>query len=141
MSILKTITFPTILNDVYFCSTEDAGYLAVAANAGPGGAKVQPGSVTIFSRYVRGLESDVESLKELAKFTVGESWPLLDRQHGLYCKVLLATCGRCCGQPGMLHIEPVNSRAEKCVGCRDSEISRQLAAWLGQAGWPVKVTV
>lgn len=80
LSVLKTVTYQTVLNDVYFCATEDAGYLAVAANSGPGEAKVQPGSVTIYSRYVRGQESDSDgSLKELAKFTVGK---LMGRKWG-----------------------------------------------------------
>jgi hypothetical protein len=70
LSAIANITLPTTINDVAFCG----GYLAVAAN---GATKVLPGSVTLYSRYLRKPGSDA-SLEELAKFTVGK-WDFSDQ--------------------------------------------------------------
>jgi hypothetical protein len=84
LDVLETVTLPTTVNDVSFCG----GYLALSAN---GVTKVDLGSVTIYSRYLReeasGLSAKasgedaaswgyyrrhVGSLEKLAQFTVGE---------------------------------------------------------------------
>lgn len=44
--VLQTVELPNTVNDVSFCG----GYLALSAN---GPTKVLPGSVTIYSRYLR----------------------------------------------------------------------------------------
>lgn len=61
LSVLDTATLPTTINDVVFCDS----YLA------NGETKVLPGSVTLYSRFLRELGGGA-SLQELAKFTVGE---------------------------------------------------------------------
>jgi hypothetical protein len=85
LSVLTTVTLPTTVNDVSFCG----GYLALSAN---GATKVDLGSVTIYSRYLREKASGLSakaaaedaaslgyygsragSLQKLAQFTVGES--------------------------------------------------------------------
>lgn len=63
LSVLETVTLPTTVNDVVFCGD----YLAVAAN---GATKVLPGSVTLFSRYLR--DGGESSLEQAAQFTVGK---------------------------------------------------------------------
>lgn len=73
LSVLQTLTLPTTVNDLSFCANRQGGYLAVSANGGPlanaEDAKVLPGSVTLFGRYLRA--GGPASLQQLAQFIVG----------------------------------------------------------------------
>lgn len=78
LSVLTTVDLSTTLNDVIFCAAAGGdGYLAVAAN---GETKVEAGSVTVYSRYLRGQQPEAarnsdstpSSLQELARFSVFE---------------------------------------------------------------------
>lgn len=80
LPVLRTVTLPTTATDVAFCG----GYIAVSAE---GSSKVLPGSVAIFSRYLRQQPSSSEgrsagtgtgaarspggSLEQLTQLTVG----------------------------------------------------------------------
>lgn len=81
LPVLRTVTLPTTATDVAFCG----GYIAVSAE---GSSKVLPGSVAIFSRYLRQQPSSSEgrsagtgtgaarspggSLEQLTQLTVGK---------------------------------------------------------------------
>lgn len=63
LSVLETFTLDSTINDVAVCGD----LLAVALN---GPTKVLPGSVTLFSRFLRASQGP--GLEQLAQFTVGE---------------------------------------------------------------------
>jgi hypothetical protein len=88
-SVLTSLDLSTTVNDVIFCATAGGnGYLAVAAD---GETKVEAGSVTVYSRYLRQQQpeaaSSPPSLQELVRFSVGELLASMCRPG-----VVLLTC-------------------------------------------------